>query len=208
MFWLDHHNGLLYQEVILVQAYLYRPSLREKEVVLGAELQTIWTLLTTQNFMWHRHSSKRTNSNQKFSRKTYLEKFIKKINEAFIWIWRQSPRTITKAEKEKVAIKDVKKKALETLAETKKWKQEEEEEVKRTKKPRTTGNETSAYLREKAAKDREERMLHMKTQNEEVRAQRLLLEQYHNQQQQQQQTHQQMYCWQWWPYLRNFLKKD
>ena len=41
MFWLDHHNGLLYQEVILVQAYLYRPSLREKEVVLGAELQTI-----------------------------------------------------------------------------------------------------------------------------------------------------------------------
>ena len=59
-------------------------------------------------------------------------------------------------------------------------------------KSRTTGNETLAYLREKAAKDHEIRILQMKTQNEEARAQRLLLEQYHYQQQQQQQTQQQI----------------
>ena len=59
-----------------------------------------------------------------------------------------------------------------------------EGKVKRTKKSRTIGNETLAYLREKAAKDHEVRMLQMKTQNEDTRAQRLLLEQYHQQQQQ------------------------
>ena len=69
------------------------------------------------------------------------------------------------------------KKASETLAETKKRKQSEWEEVKRAKKSRTTGNETLAYLREKARKDHEIKMLQMKTQNEEARAQKLMLEQ-------------------------------
>ena len=60
------------------------------------------------------------------------------------------------------------KKALETLAETKKQKQQEGEEVKRTKKSGITGNKTLAYLkRGKAAKDHEVKMLQMKTQNEE-----------------------------------------
>ena len=89
-------------------------------------------------------------------------------------------------------IKDVRKKVLETLAETKTRKQQEGEEVKRTKKSRTSGYETFAYLREKAAKDHVVRMLQMKTQNEETWTQRLLLEQYHQQQQEQQQTQQQM----------------
>ena len=81
-----------------------------------------------------------------------------------------------------VTIEDVRKKALEILAETKKRKQQEGEEVKR-KNSRTTGNETLAYLiREKVAKDHEVRMWQMKTQNEEARTQRLLLEQYHHQQ--------------------------
>ena len=55
-------------------------------------------------------------------------------------------------------------------------------------KSSTTGNETLAYLREKTTKDHEVRILEMKTENEEGRAQRLLQEQYHHQQQQQQQT--------------------
>ena len=49
MFWLDLHDELFCQEVILVQPYI--DHLREKEVMLGVELQTVWTLLTTQNFM-------------------------------------------------------------------------------------------------------------------------------------------------------------
>ena len=54
-------------------------------------------------------------------------------------------------------------KALETLAEIKTRKQHEGE-VKRTKKSRTTGNETLAYLREKASKGHKVRMLQVKTQ--------------------------------------------
>ena len=110
-----------------------------------------------------------------------LEELDHKIKEAEAGFEAKTLEQSQKAEKEKVAIEDVRKKALETLAETKKWKQQEGEEVKRTKKSRTTGNEASAYLREKAAKDHEVRRLEMKTQNEETRAQRLLLEQYQQQ---------------------------
>ena len=63
----------------------------------------------------------------------------------------------------------------------------EKEEIKRTKKSRRTGNETLAYLKQKAAKYHEVRMLETENQNEKAKAQRLLLEQYHHQQQQQQQ---------------------
>ena len=50
-----------------------------------------------------------------------------------------------------------------------KKRKQQEGEVKRTKKSRTTGNET-AYLREKAARDHEVTMSQMKTQNEETMA--------------------------------------
>ena len=126
------------------------------------------------------------------STENLLEELDEKIKEAEAEFEAKTLEQSQKAEKEKVAIEDVRKKALETLAETKKRKQQEGQEVKRTKKSRTTGNETLAYLREKATKDHEVRMLQMKTQNEETRAQRLLLEQYHRHQQQQQQTQQQM----------------
>ena len=142
-----------------------------------------------------------------------MEELDEKIKEAEAEFEAKTFEQSQKAEKERVVIEDVRKKALETLAETKKRKQQEGEEVKRTKKSRTTGNEASAYLREKAAKDHEVRMLEMKTQNEETRAQRLLLEQYQQQQQQQQQTQQQMLLLLQnqqqarWPYLKNFPKK-
>ena len=113
-----------------------------------------------------------------------MEELDEKIKEAEAEFEAKTLEQLQKAEKEKVAIEDVRKMTLETLAETKKQKQQEE--VKWTKKSRTTGNETLAYLREKAAKDHEVRMLQMKTQNEETRAQRLLLKQHHHQWQQQQ----------------------
>ena len=100
---------------------------------------------------------------------------IKKIKDAEAGFDAKTLEQSQKAENEKAAIEDILKKALETLAETKNGKQQEGE-VKRTKKSRTTGNETLGYLREKAAKVHEIRMLHMKTQNEEAGDQRLLLE--------------------------------
>ena len=128
---------------------------------------------------------------EKTSTENLLEELDEKIKEAEAEFETKTLEQSQKGEKEKVVVEDVRKKALETLAETKKRKQQEGE-VKRTMKSRTTGNETLAYLREKAAKDHEIRILQMKTQNEEARAQRLLLEQYHYQQQQQQQTQQQI----------------
>ena len=123
-----------------------------------------------------------------------MEELDEKIKEAEAEFEGKTLEESQKGEKEKVAVEDLTKKALETLAETKKRKQQEGEEVKRTKKSEqtTTENETLAYLREKAAKDHEVRILQMKTENEEAKAQRLLLEQYHHQQQQQQQTQQQI----------------
>ena len=123
-----------------------------------------------------------------------MEELDEKIKEAEAEFEGKTLEESQKGEKEKVAVEHLRKKALETLAETKKRKQQEGEEVKRTKKSEqtTTENETLAYLREKAAKDHEVRILQMKTQNEEAKAQRLLLEQYHHQQQQQQQTQQQI----------------
>ena len=123
-----------------------------------------------------------------------MEELDEKIKEAEAEFEGKTLEESQKGEKEKVAVEDLTKKALETLAETKKRKQQEGEEVNRTKKSEqtTTENETLAYLREKAAKDHEVRILQMKTQNEEAKAQRLLLEQYHHQQQQQQQTQQQI----------------
>ena len=123
-----------------------------------------------------------------------MEELDEKIKEAEAEFEGKTLEESHKGEKEKVAVEDLTKKALETLAETKKRKQQEGEEVKRTKKSEqtTTENETLAYLREKAAKDHEVRILQMKTENEEAKAQRLLLEQYHHQQQQQQQTQQQI----------------
>ena len=123
-----------------------------------------------------------------------MEELDEKIKEAEAEFEGKTLEESQKGEKEKVAVEDLTKKALETLAETKKRKQQEGEEVKRTKKSEqtTTENETLVYLREKAAKDHEVRILQMKTQNEEAKAQRLLLEQYHHQQQQQQQTQQQI----------------
>ena len=123
-----------------------------------------------------------------------MEELDEKIKEAEAEFEGKTLEESQKGEKEKVAVEDLTKRALETLAETKKRKQQEGEEVKRTKKSEqtTTENETLAYLREKAAKDHEVRILQMKTQNEEAKAQRLLLEQYHHQQQQQQQTQQQI----------------
>ena len=123
-----------------------------------------------------------------------MEELDEKIKEAEAEFEGKTLEESQKGEKEKVAVEDLTKKALETLAETKKRKQQEGEEVKRTKKSEqtTTENETLAYLREKAVKDHEVRILQMKTQNEEAKAQRLLLEQYHHQQQQQQQTQQQI----------------
>ena len=83
-------------------------------------------------------------------------------------------------------------KALELIPETKQEQLKQEwKEVKRFKKSRTIGNEKLGYIREKAAKDHEVRILQGNTQNEEVRVQRFLFEQNH-QQQQQQQTQQQM----------------
>ena len=115
-----------------------------------------------------------------------LEELDGKIKEAEAELEAKTLEQSQKAEK-KVTIEP-----SETVAETKKRKQEEEEEVDRTKKSRTTGNETLAYsIREKAAKDHEVRMFQMKTQNEEARAQRLSLKQCHQQQQQQQQQTQQ-----------------
>ena len=123
-----------------------------------------------------------------------MEELDEKIKEAEAEFEGKTLEESQKGEKEKVAVEDLTKKALETLAETKKRKQQEGEEVKQTKKSEqtTTENETLAYLREKAAKDHEVRILQMKTENEEAKAQRLLLEQYHHQQQQQQQTQQQI----------------
>ena len=86
-----------------------------------------------------------------------------KIKEAEAEFEAKALEQSQKAEKKKVAIEDVRKMALETLAETKKRKQQEREEIKRTKKSRTTGNETLAYLTEKATKDHEVRMLQVKT---------------------------------------------
>ena len=70
---------------------------------------------------------------------------------------KSKPKTLVQSpkQKEKATIEDVWKKVLETLATLKNWKQEEGEEVKWKKKSETTGNETLAYLREKAAKDQE-----------------------------------------------------
>ena len=70
-----------------------------------------------------------------------------------------------KVEKENITAEGVRKMALEILFDTRKRKQGEGEEVKRTKKSRTTGNEVLAYLREKATKDLEERILQVKPQN-------------------------------------------
>ena len=69
------------------------------------------------------------------------------------------------AEKEKVTIENVRKKALETLAETKKNENNQKKSNGKSKKSRTTGNETLAYLRENVAKIHEVRMLQVKTQN-------------------------------------------
>ena len=67
------------------------------------------------------------------STKNLLEELDKKIKEAEAEFEAKTPEQSQKAEKEKVTIEDVSKKALETLAETKKRKQQEGEEVKQTK---------------------------------------------------------------------------
>ena len=98
-----------------------------------------------------------------------------------------------KQEKERLLQMMLEKRPSKPQVRRKNEKQEEGEYVKREKKSGTLGNETLAYLREKAAKDHQVRMLQMKTQNEQARAQRLLLEQYHYQQQTLQQIQQQTY---------------
>ena len=81
-----------------------------------------------------------------------MQELHEKIKEAQTEFKAKTLEQSQKAEKEKVTIEDVTKKALEILAETKKRKQQEGE-VKRPKNSRKTGNETLAYLREKATKD-------------------------------------------------------
>ena len=68
-----------------------------------------------------------------------LKELDKEIKDAQAEFDAKTLEQSQKAEKEKVAIEDVLKKALETLAETKKRKQQEGE-VKRTKKSRTINN--------------------------------------------------------------------
>ena len=98
-----------------------------------------------------------------------LKELHEKIEEAEAEFEAKTLEQSQKAEKGKVTTKYFRKKALETLAETEKRKQEGEE-VKRRMKSRTTGNETLGYLKEKAAKDHDVRMSLAKTENEEARA--------------------------------------
>ena len=86
-------------------------------------------MMQNKDLCWNqsqRHRGKRTNTNRKFAGR--LDEKIKKAEADF------EAKTLEqsqKAEKEKVAIEDIRKKVLETLAETKKRKQQEGE-VKRT----------------------------------------------------------------------------
>ena len=67
-----------------------------------------------------------------------MEELDEKIKQAEAEFEGKTLAESQKGEKEKVAVEDLTKKALETLAETKKRKQQEGEEVKQTKMSRTT----------------------------------------------------------------------
>ena len=141
MFWLDLQDELLCQEVILVQSYMYRPSARERGNAWGRiadslnsidnpifyinqrSVRELFNLILTQRCKTKISANVRATGmeiKEQTSTENLLEELDEKIKEAVTEFETKTLQQSQKAEEEKVAVKGVRKKALETLVETKK----------------------------------------------------------------------------------------
>jgi len=212
MVWLEVHDEILCREVILVQPHSYRPSTREKGNAWSRIAQSL-NEINEPRFSVSRSVRERFNLIlTRFKEKTaaelkasgvdvdplkpsesLLEDIQVQIAEKESEFEAKTQEKNELAEKENNAINDARQKAMETLAETKKRKEAEGESTcRRAKRPRSSGSDTIAYLREKSAAEKELKQMQLDTQREEARNTRLLLEQQQAQQLQQQQMQQQM----------------
>ena len=145
-----------------------------------------------------------------------LENIMEKMDEYELKWTKESEEVNTKAEKEKAAAEDVRKRAMESLSENKRS-DADRDDVTSSKpiKARNTGTETVAFLREKTLRDNEFKKaeLELRRQEQEKKhqaqvrqqeEQRILfdtmqqqMQQQHQQAQQQQQqlTQQLLQCW-------------
>ena len=141
MFWLDLQDELLCQEVILVQSYMYRPSTRERGNAWGRiadslnsidnpifyinqrSVRELFNLILTRRCKTKISANVRATGmeiKEQTSTENLLEELDEKIKEAVTEFETKTLQQSQKAEEEKVAVKGVRKKALETLVETKK----------------------------------------------------------------------------------------
>ena len=141
MFWLNLQDELLCQEVILVQSYMYRPSTRERGNAWSRiadslnsidnpifytnqrSVRQLFNLILTRRCKTKISAKVRATDmeiKEQTSTENLLEELDEKIKEAVTEFEPETLEQSQKAEEEKVAVKDVRKKALETFAETKK----------------------------------------------------------------------------------------
>ena len=140
MFWLNLQDELLCQEVILVQSYMYRPSTRERGNAWSRiadslnsidnpifytnqrSVRQLFNLILTRRCKTKISAKVRATDmeiKEQTSTENLLEELDEKIKEAVTEFEPETLEQSQKAEEEKVAVKDVRKKALETFAETK-----------------------------------------------------------------------------------------
>ena len=127
MFWLGLHNELLFQEVILVQPYMYRPSTRERGNAWSRIADSLSSINNAKFYVNQRPVRERFNLNltwyktkisaevraasievkQQTSAENLLEELDEKIKEVEAVVEAKTLEQSQKAEKEKVIIEDV-----------------------------------------------------------------------------------------------------
>ena len=200
MIWTELHDELLCREAILVQPYGYKQSTRERGNAWTRIAEVLNTIEEPKFYVTQRGVRERFNLLvSRFKAKTsdeirksgidvpdqtpvdtLLEDIIIKINEFEIEFSQEK----SKKEENNIIIQDIRQQALETLGETRKRKENEQEEQKTKKKRRSSGGDTVSFLREKAEKDHEFKLMQLQTQQKNQEEQ---VKQQHQQQQMQQQ---------------------
>ena len=225
MKWTNGHDVLLLREILAVEPYTFKPKIKERGNAWTLIANTLNTLKdpmfnVNQRSVRDRYKVLETRFNEKEREEAKasgispeeseidqaMQEIIEKMNEAEQSYHKISEEKKDKEEKDKKSADEMRRRSLETFAETRKRKElndSNEDKPKKAKRSRSTGAETMAYLKKNAdeMKDMKERKLELLAQQQQQQSTQqqnsasnqqamllLMQQQFEHQKQQQQQA--------------------
>ena len=209
MVWANEKDELLCREILLLEPYIFKPRSRERgnawkdiaealnkgsteDLYFRVDARAVrerFTLLLTHFQAKEKAEINATGiSPEPTPLEEALQHIAERVAECEVEQENNDKKNNEKVEKDKQAAVDIRKKAMETFAETKARKKvlddDEDDSPKTEKKRRSSGSDTLQYLREKSENDHKLRLKEMELQKQDLalREQQMLMSQQQTQQ--------------------------